>query len=55
MADTKLGIITSSTCYQYAKEVFGEQASILKIGLVNPLPDQLILDFAAKVEKLAII
>ena len=38
-----------------AKEVFGDKASILKIGLVNPLPDQLILDFAAKVEKLAII
>ena len=55
MGDTKLGIITSSTCYQYAKEVFGDKASILKIGLVNPLPDQLILDFAAKVEKLAII
>ena len=36
--DTSLGIITSSTCYQYAREVFGEKASILKLGLVNPLP-----------------
>ncbi len=55
MGDTKLGIITSSTSYQYAKEVFGEKASILKLGMVNPLPEQLILDFAAKVEKLVII
>ncbi len=55
MGDTKLGIITSSTSYQYVKEVFGDKASILKIGLVNPLPEKLILDFASKVEKLAIV
>ncbi len=55
MGDTKLGIITSSTSYQYAKEVFGEKASILKLGMINPLPVQLILDFAAKVEKVVII
>lgn len=55
MGDTKLGIITSSTSYQYAKEVFGEGASILKLGLVNPLPVQLIKDFAAKVDKLVVI
>lgn len=55
MGDTKLGIITSSTSYQYVKEVFGDQACILKLGLVNPLPEKLILDFAAKVEKLAIV
>ena len=53
--DTSLGIITGSTCYQYAKEVFGDKAYILKIGMSNPLPDQLILDFAAKVDKLVII
>lgn len=55
MGDTKLGIITSSTSYQYAKEVFGDQASILKLGLVNPLPVKMILDFADKVDKLVII
>ena len=55
MGDTKIGIITSSTSYQYVKEVFGEHASILKLGMVNPLPEKLILDFAAKVEKLAIV
>lgn len=55
MGDTKIGIITSSTSYQYVKEVFGDQASILKLGLINPLPKKLILDFAAKVEKLVIV
>ncbi|MDE7324825.1 MAG: indolepyruvate ferredoxin oxidoreductase subunit alpha [Lachnospiraceae bacterium] len=55
MGDTALGIITSSTSYQYAKEVFGEKACILKLGMVNPLPEKMILDFAAKVEKLVIL
>lgn len=55
MGDTKLGIITSSTSYQYTKEVFGNDASILKLGMINPLPVKLILDFAAKVDKLAIV
>lgn len=55
MGDTTLGIITSSTSYQYAKEVFGEKACILKLGMVNPLPKKLILDFAAKVDKLVIL
>ena len=55
MGDTKIGIITSSACYQYAKEVFGERASILKLGLINPLPEKLIRDFAAKVEKLIVV
>lgn len=55
MGDTKIGIITSSTSYQYAKEVFGDKASILKLGMINPLPEKLILDFANKVEKLVII
>lgn len=55
MGETKLGIITSSTSYQYVKEVFGDQASILKLGMIYPLPEKLILDFAAKVDKLAIV
>ena len=55
MTDTSLGIITSSTSYQYVKEAFGENASVLKLGMVNPLPKQLILDFAAKVDKLVIV
>jgi indolepyruvate ferredoxin oxidoreductase alpha subunit len=55
MGDTKLGIITSSTSYQYAKEVFGDNASILKLGMVYPLPVNLIKDFAAKVDRLIVI
>ena len=53
--DGDLGIITSGTCYQYVKEVFGDSVSVLKIGLVNPLPKNLILDFASKVRRLVVI
>ena len=52
---TNMGIICSGTCYQYVKEVFGDSVSVLKIGLVNPLPEKLIKDFAAKVDKLYVI
>ena len=55
MGGTKLGIITSSTSYQYVVEAFGASVSILKLGMANPLPDRLILDFARKVEKLAVV
>ena len=55
MGGTKLGIITSSTSYQYVKEVFGDSVSVLKLGMANPLPVQLIRDFASKVEKLAVV
>jgi len=54
MGDTKLGIITSSTSYQYVKEVFGDKACILKLGMAYPLPEKLILDFASKVKKLIV-
>ena len=33
------GIITSSTSYQYVKEAFGDSVAVLKLGMVNPLPD----------------
>ena len=46
-----IGIITSGIAYQYTKEAFGE-ASCLKLGMVFPLPDELIKDFASKVKKL---
>ncbi len=55
MGSTKLGIITDSTCYQYAKEAFGEDASILKLGMCYPLPAKKIRDFASKVERLVVI
>ena len=50
-----LGIITSSTSYQYVKEVFGDAVSILKLGMTNPLPVKLVRDFAARVDRLVVI
>ena len=54
-SDTSIGIITSSTSYQYVKEVFGDKYPVLKIGLINPLPVKKITDFAAKVDKLVVV
>lgn len=54
MDDTSLGIITSGVPYQYVKEAF-PHASILKLGLVNPLPKELIKTFAAQVDKLVVV
>ena len=51
----EIGIITSSTSYQYVKEVFGDSISILKLGMVNPLPDKLIREFASQVERLIVV
>lgn len=53
--DTSVGIITDSTSYQYAREVLGEDACILKLGLINPLPEKLIKDFAAKVGRVVVL
>ena len=55
MGDKGIGIITSSVSYQYAKEVFGENASILKLGMIYPLPEKMIIDFASQVDKLIVI
>jgi len=52
---TEIGIITSGTCYQYVKEVLGDSVSILKLGMINPLPRDLILGFAAKVRRLVVV
>lgn len=53
--DTSVGIITDSTSYQYAREVLGEDACILKLGLINPIPEKLIKDFAAKVDRVLVL
>lgn len=55
LGDGKVGVITASISYQYAKEVFPEGTSFLKLGLTFPLPMGLIRDFAKKVEKLYVI
>ena len=51
--DTSIGFITSGIPYQYVKEVCPE-ASVLKLGMVHPLPKKLIQEFASKVDKLYI-
>ena len=53
-ATSSLGIITAGVAYQYAKEIF-PTASVLKLGMTWPLPEQLIRDFAASVERLIVI
>lgn len=51
--DLSVGFITDGIAYQYVKEAM-PQASVLKLGLLNPLPRKLIEEFAAKVDKLYI-
>ncbi len=53
--DHKVGIITSSTSYQYVKEVCGDRFPVLKLGMVWPLPEKLIRDFAASVSLLTVV
>ena len=54
-ADSKVGIITGSTSYQYAKEIFGDSVNILKLGMVYPLPDKLLMDFAKDLETILVM
>ena len=54
-ADHSMGILTSSTSYQYVKEVVGDKYPVLKLGMVWPLPSKLIRDFAASVDKLVVV
>ena len=53
--DSEMGIICAGTCYEYVKEVFGDSVSVLKLGMINPLPEKLIRDFAAGVKQLYVI
>ncbi len=50
-----IGIITSGICYQYAREAMGEKASYLKLGVINPLPVELIKNFCSKYKKVYVI
>jgi indolepyruvate ferredoxin oxidoreductase alpha subunit len=54
MRSTDLGVICSGVVYQYVREVLPE-ASILKLGMVHPLPHDLIREFASKVKTLLVI
>ena len=51
----EIGVITSGISYMYAKEALGDRVSYLKLGMVYPLPDKLLKDFAAKHKKVYVI
>ena len=52
--DTEIGFITSGIAYQYVKEAM-PSASVLKLGLVNPLPKNLIIEFCSKVKTVYVV
>lgn len=52
---TGLGVICSGACYQYVKEALGDTASVLKLGMVNPLPVKKIRDFASACTRLVVV
>ncbi|MEA5050432.1 MAG: indolepyruvate ferredoxin oxidoreductase subunit alpha [Oscillospiraceae bacterium] len=53
--DRAVGIIAAGGCYTYAREALGDKASYLKLGMVNPLPVDLIEEFADGVETLYVV
>ena len=53
--DRKMGIITSSTSYQYVKEACGDTCPVLKLGMVWPLPERKITEFAGSVDLLVVV
>ncbi len=55
MNDTKIGIVASGICYTYAKEVFKDDASYMKLGFTNPMPIDKIKEFASKVDEIYVI
>lgn len=52
---SEIGVISAGVAYQYAREVFGPDASYLKIGLSWPMPMELVREFAGKVKKLYVV
>ena len=53
--ENDIGFVTGSTSYQYVKEIFGDRYPVLKIGLINPLPEQKFRDFAAMVKRVIVV
>ncbi|KAF5066549.1 hypothetical protein DSECCO2_262620 [anaerobic digester metagenome] len=53
--NSKVGVISSGACYHYAKEVFKENASYLKLGFTYPMPDEKIIDFCRQMDTIYII
>lgn len=54
MRETSIGIITSGICYQYVREALPD-ASVLKLGLAVPFPEELVLEFSSKVDRIAVV
>ncbi|MBQ1472087.1 MAG: indolepyruvate ferredoxin oxidoreductase subunit alpha [Eubacterium sp.] len=55
MAGTEVGVIASGVSYYYAKEVFGKEASYLKLGFTNPMPERMIREFCEKMETVYVV
>ncbi len=53
--DSKIGVITSGITYMYAKEALGDKVSYLKLGMVYPMPEKKLKDFAEKFDKVFVI
>ena len=51
----KIGVITSGIAYMYAKEALGDKVDYLKLGMVYPMPEKKLVDFAKKYEKIYVI
>ena len=52
---SKTGVITAGACYQYVKEAMGDTVNYCKLGLVWPLPEQLLKDFTAQCETVYVV
>lgn len=52
---SKIGVISAGITYMYAKEALGDKVNYLKLGMVYPMPEKLIRDFAAKCDKVYVI
>ncbi len=53
--NSEIGIITSGISYMYSKEALGDRVNYLKLGMVYPLPEKLIKDFASKCKKVYVV
>ena len=52
---SKIGVISAGITYMYAKEALGDKVNYLKLGMVYPLPEKMIKDFASKCDKVYVI
>lgn len=51
----KIGFICSGICTFYTKEVLGETVSYLDLKVINPLPEEKIIEFASNIDKLYVV